>query len=60
MFAKKLSKDGLFGSQHGKPGESYEQAEERLRIELTKPEYVQKYAEHIARVKMQNGFKAVK
>lgn len=59
MFAKKLAVDVQFGSKYGKPGESYEQAEERLRVELTKPEYVQKYAEHIARVKVQNGFKAV-
>ena len=60
ILAKKLSKDMEFGSKYAKAGESYEQTEERLRIELTQPDYVKKYAPHITRVKLKEGFKSPK
>jgi plasmid replication initiation protein len=56
LLAKKLSRDDAFGSKYIAPGESYEQAEERLRVELTNPEYVKKYAKYIAKEKSL-GFK---
>jgi plasmid replication initiation protein len=57
LFAKKLSRDSEFGSKHIAPGESYEQAEERLRAELTQSKYVEKYSQYIAKLKNSRGFK---
>jgi plasmid replication initiation protein len=60
ILAKKLSKDMEFGSKYAKAGESYEQTEERLRVELTQHDYVKKYAQHITRVRLKEGFKSPK
>lgn len=60
MYAKTLARMDNFGSKHAQTNESYEQLEERLRIELRDEKYLQKYAEFIAKIKVSAGFKKVK
>lgn len=60
MYAKSMSQMNDFGSKFGNQNESYSELEERLRIELTNPKYIQKYAEFITKIKISAGFKKAK
>lgn len=51
LYAKKLVHDSDFASNHIEPGEDYAQAEERLRIQLSQQEYVQKYSKYLSKIK---------
>lgn len=51
LYAKKLANDPEFGSKHIEPGESFSQAEERLRVQLSQQEYVQKYSKYLKKLK---------
>lgn len=51
LYAKKLVNDPDFGSKHIEPGESFSQAEERLRVQLSQQEYVQKYSKYLKKLK---------
>lgn len=60
MFAKTLSNDSEFGSKFAKEGEGYSELEERLRIELTQVDYIEKYKKFIDKAREKKGYKKVK
>ena len=51
LYAKKLAYDSEFGSKYLEPGEDYAQAEEKLRVQLSQQEYVQKYSKYLKKLK---------